>query len=657
MAFNYLHLTKKELIQICKERKLPRYSVVAKQHGKEPLIQLIQENDQENDKQKQPETMNTTTQTVETIELKLQENIPTPEEFFNVVKDIDNKLEVNRKCNELLDSLKANHTVKTISKMLSAYKKPFYAYTSPHESLNEVVTTKQHGTKSQHIAANLLSLDSEQKTELAIQTEVNEKEKLGFDSEGNVRDIELPPIDIEETIRLALTLLNSNSAYEIACGLLILTGLRQNEIGLDEVVVTNNDTNKEIIIRRDFRIVGENLIAVSGISKKHGSTTYYVRPTLAPAKMILDALNRFRSSSQIQKHWNKMDEKTTKVFNKSPISRGIQRAFQRHFGVTLSSIETFNDSGELIKPNGYAHKARGFYIQAMLPVLKLHNYNQNQSKQYMQLALSHENSKETQKYFDRYDENRFISPIQMNIPKNLNVLGKTNFEDVEKLEIWENKRVGNLEDEKLESEIFYYSKPKEKSNPQLTVDLAQLTLNLQELDNELSNKLNHLLDNGSNLTEALSKVFKQAYETTSQTEKERKITVSDHIENIVQTIMDYNDSQPEIKNWIMPGYSVVDSIWRKVTGKELARATYQKFWYGDKKKDKKDEGKGRDISERIAMKGIPYVDSQLPNSKEIEHNYKKKGVITFSKHNLVNHRGSMNEVLDKIAEMYQETYG
>lgn len=126
----------------------------------------------------------------------------TPESFFQIVSSLDNQDDVIDYCIELLEYLENvihsrgdTYKISTISKMLSAYRKPFYSFISPLDSLNEIVEireyrpngefthtfkkgSRKHGveageskrysiiSKKQHVAGNLLALSRDQLLEL-----------------------------------------------------------------------------------------------------------------------------------------------------------------------------------------------------------------------------------------------------------------------------------------------------------------------------------------------------------------------------------------------------------------------------------------------------------------------------------------------------------
>ena len=149
-----------------------------KSHGTEELIKLLEQWDME-----QSETTKTTTETTEDISFV---SVPSPENFYNLVIALDDKLKVHQACNALLDIFSEKYEVSTISKKLSAYRKPFYVKHS-NNALNETVETKDR-LKTQHIAGRLLSLSDEQRKELGKNREQREQSRAGFTSDSDIRE-------------------------------------------------------------------------------------------------------------------------------------------------------------------------------------------------------------------------------------------------------------------------------------------------------------------------------------------------------------------------------------------------------------------------------------------------------------------------------------
>ncbi|MEL6166101.1 MAG: protelomerase family protein, partial [Cyanobacteria bacterium J06628_3] len=348
-------------------------------------------------------------------------SVPTPEEFFSLVKGLDSKLKVNQACNNLLDLLAENYEITTISKELSAYKNHFYSFKHSDPKLNETVNTKK-GTNTQHIAANLLTLTEEQSKKLSEDRKQSEASRLGIDEDGNIRDVELPPQKIKSIVEKACNLIKSPYAVDIASGLLPLTGLRKNEQNMPAIEYDNG------VIVREWKVIGEFLIAIKGLSKKGGNDAWFARATLAPAQMIVDAQEKFLASPKVQSISTKYE-----TYNNSGFRKAVDRRFKDVWENEFSTIEAYDDNGKKISNNASTHKARAFYTWALVPVLKANGFKQKQAKLYVKNCLGHDDEKDTSKYFNRYDEDQFIEAIDINIPTKVNEVGEMTQATVERL--------------------------------------------------------------------------------------------------------------------------------------------------------------------------------------------------------------------------------
>ena len=353
------------------------------------------------------------TETTETTTKIIKfESIPTPEEFFNRVKELNEVSKVKQICDALLEVMSEKYTVATKSRNLSAYKKPFYKYTHTNPELNESVNVKKEGSKTQHIAANLLTLSKEEKEELEKKRNERDIKRAGFNSEGEIRDIEKPAIDITKVINKSIECLNSIDPYTIGAGIINLTGLRANEQNMP----TREYPNWETIIERDMVVLDEYLIGFKGISKKkkeNDSQAYFARTTLAPAQMIVDAQKRFWNNKTVQEIGHDYE-----TYRKGFLDTFYNRYLEL-FGNTLSTVEAYEDDGTLLEGNGSPHKGRAFYACALRAILKSKKYGNDACNKYIQQCLAHEEVGITIKYLGRYDDKEFINPIEINALTNI----------------------------------------------------------------------------------------------------------------------------------------------------------------------------------------------------------------------------------------------
>mgnify|MGYP001796310138 FL=1 len=117
-------ITKKKVYEIARDIATEKGTTGISKYNKDELIEFILENQSEKPAQAEVEEQSTEqTQNEQPIEFT---SVPTPEEFFNLVKDENDKRKVNQACNALLDKLvEEKYSTATISRKLSGYKKPF----------------------------------------------------------------------------------------------------------------------------------------------------------------------------------------------------------------------------------------------------------------------------------------------------------------------------------------------------------------------------------------------------------------------------------------------------------------------------------------------------------------------------------------------------
>lgn len=493
------------------------------------------------------ESISEETTTTETVKLT---TIPTPEEFFTQVISLDEVLAVHQVCNALLDLLAANHTVATVSKKLTAYKKLFYNYQHNKPALNETVETKK-GTNTQHIAARLLTLSDEQKEVLGVDRNQRDNARAGFDKEGDLREIEKPPIDITSVLKKSLECLQSIDPHTIGVGIINLTGLRANEQNMPA-----REYPEWGLIERDMIVVDEFVIGFKGISKKSSSedaNAYHARATLAPAQMIVDAQKRFKSSKAVQ------SIPTNYENYRSGFLGTFANRFEELFGKELSTIEAYDDDGHLIDANGTPHKARAFYACALRAILKAKNFKDSASSKYIQLCLAHENQGITIKYLGRYDESEFINPIEINIPTNIQELGK--------MTTVITKEATTTPTTSAPSTVS----TKAKKAPKDSFDINAF---IDGLDSDLQVKFQEGLNSGLSLTNAVLSVIAAAKQKASfEVRTGKKTAVSDEVAEIVEAIMTYNMRQELNTNCVVPTYTLINKISERLLNKTIAKVT------------------------------------------------------------------------------------
>lgn len=611
-AYLNLELNRKQVYEIARDIATDKGITGISKYTKPQLIDFVLEHQSEQTEETEP-TQTEPTQTEETIEFT---SVPTPEEFFNLVKDLDSKLKINQACNALNDVLSQKYeTAASVSWAMSGYKKLFYNFQHSDPKLNEQVKVKGE-FKTQHIAANLICLSDEQNAELANTRRKNEASRLGIDETGDVRDVELPPQNIKSIVEKACSLLSSSKSVDIACGLLPLTGLRRNEQNMPAIEYDSG------VIVREWKVIGEFLIAIKGLSKKGGNDNWFARATLTPAQMIIDAQQRFLSHPEV-----KAIPTNRRDYDNHKFRKAFDRAFKKYWDSELSTIEAYDDNGNKIANNASTHKARAFYTWALVPVLKANGFKQKQAKLYVKNCLGHDDEKDTEKYFNRYDEDQFIEAIDINIPTNFEEIGEMTQATVERL----NKAYYETE-ESEDTVIEETPKTKATETKSNGFDVNKF---VDAIPEDLQIKFAALMSDGVDITDALIQTVNTARTTQNQTET--KPPVSDKISEILAAVMEYNGEQPEVKNILVPTYAACNRISKTAYGKEIARSTFEDVW----------SEKGRDIVERLENKEIPNISRD---------DAKQKGVVSQEMWNGKYHRKDMDDVISKIVSIleYQE---
>ncbi len=508
------------------------------------------------------------------------EMIPSPQEFFNQVIALNEVLEVHQACNRLLDAMAESYSISTISRKLTDYKRPFYNYQHSNPDLNETVETKK-GTNTQHIAARLLTLSDEQKQALGVDRQERDNARAGFDKDGDRREVEKPPIDITAVIKKSLECLDSVDPHTIGAGIINLTGLRANEQNQPARVYPDWG-----VIERDMVVVDEFVIGFKGLSKKQSGedlNAYHARATLAPALRIVDAQKRFKASKAVQAIPTDY-EKYRKGFMDTFCNR-----YSELFGRDLSTIEAYDDNGNLTETNGTPHKGRAFYACALRAILKAKNFNDSATSTYIQLCLAHENKGITIKYLGRYDEKDFINPIDINIPTNIKGLGKMTTAVIEKT--------------KTTTKPTTEKTTKPKKAPKDTFDIDSF---INGLDPDLQVKFGELMNSESSLTNAVIALINTAKQKSIHSEMQtQKVTVGDEVKVIVTAILDYNSQQTINTNCIVPTYSLINKISEKYYGKSMHAGTVEKTL----------NELNDDITTRLAHKEIKGLDVAKWNGK------------------------------------------
>lgn len=478
--------------------------------------------------------------------------------FFDRVIQLTSKLEVHQACNELKDQfIERKLAVGTISKYLTEYKAPF-TKVKKHDNpeLLETVTVKGKST-SQHCAYNLLDLTPEQMSELNQQRTTSKHRKSGFDADDNLRDISnIPKTDISEIIEMSRECLKSENPTTIACGIINLTGLRASEQNMPR-----HEHKEAGIIEHKMTAESDYVIAFRGVVKKRNADdalAFYKRPTLVKAQEIVEAQERYLQSTKVQAISTNI-EKYEQTFYQN-----VKNEYKRRFGKMLSTIESFDNEGNLIvgEENGTPHKGRSFYACALRAVFRLNNFGSAAFTQFIQYSLAHDSETETTKYLASFDESLFINPpTDIKVSRDLKEYGK------------------------MATDPIISVKDKTFNRPKFTDGLTRAE-NVEFVK---------FLDSGMTETEAVLELFKLVRntkpatktaeivsenvgeltpKTVNQTETSKK-SVTEKVNEIIAGIMHYNaqESEGDITKVVVPSHGFINNISLLMYGKTVAPKT------------------------------------------------------------------------------------
>jgi hypothetical protein len=502
------------------------------------------------------------------------------QEFFTRVSALTDKLEISKECNQLLENLTSTHSIKTVSSYLIEYRKPFKSFTHELPELNETINIK-NGLHTQHCAVSMLVLSDENQTKLIDEKKETSHARDGFNADGELREVELPKTDITKIIEISCECLDSNNPHIIAAGIVNLTGLRANEQNMPRY------EHKDLgIIERQMVVLDEFVIGFKGISKKRNeddALAFYARPTLAPAKLIVDAHNKYLSYRAVQAISTDID-----TYQKT-FQQQFKNEYKKLFGKLFSTIEMFDDEGQLTKENGTPHKGRAFYACALRGILKAKNFPNSAISTYIQLSLVHDSLAETMKYLGRFDESLYINPTNINLPTNINKIGKMNYTPT----------VTSIENEldkqfNIEQFIAGLNDDNQRTITQFLIDGMGETQAVLELVKSLTNQK--------------PKSVTQEIEQKTTEPKQSKLSVTDTVAEIVEGIMHYNRQSADggVEKIAVPTYGLINKISLQKYGKQIAATTVKA--YLDKK--------APELNKELAEMEIPAgLDNTAHNGK------------------------------------------
>ena len=489
------------------------------------------------------------------------------QKFADKIFSLQTISEITEAVNELLANFKKNFTVATISNYLVDYKNHFRGIKHDNSALNETVGD----TEIQQCSAySMLVLSLEQKRELDAQRAKSSQKKMGFLEDGELKNtINIPKTDISEIIKQSLECLASDNPATIACGILNLTGLRASEQGMPR-----HEHKEAGIIEHKMIVINEFMLGFCGVVKKRtadDATAFYIRPTLAPARLIVDAQEKYLQSVKVQAITSN-NKKYSEGFYQN-----VRNEYKRRFGKTLSTLIAYDDDGNVEKADGSPHKGRSFYACALRAILKQNHFGNAACIKVIQKSLAHDNEGETMKYLGSFDELLFVNPPKIQVSTNLNDFGKM------------------------------------INTPVISVKETVKTFNLENfqdgLELEESMKIVEFLQAGMTETQAILELFKlvrsqkpgsKIGEKSEDSETPQKPVIK-IVEAIVEGIMRYNHhihqaTNGDIKLIGIPSNGLINNISKLMKdGKLIAPATVNKFF----------EKFGKDLDVQLEDLGIP----------------------------------------------------
>ncbi|MEG4347129.1 protelomerase family protein [Microcoleus sp. A003_D6] len=496
------------------------------------------------------------------------------QKFFNRVSVLTDKDEMIEECEQLLKSLRTLHPLHTFKTYLTEYRKPFLSFIHPIPELNETKPPSKGGI--QCFVVSQLVLTAEEKAKLNEVNKKSSRAREGYDADGEIREVELPKTDIAKIIDISCECLLSDNPHIIAAGIVNLTGLRANEQNMPRY------EHKDLgIIERQMVVVDDYVIGFKGVSKKRNEEdvlAFYARPTLAPAKLIVDAHNKYLSYRAVQAISTDIN-----TYQKT-FQQQFKNEYKKLFGKLFSTIEMFDDEGELTKENGTPHKGRAFYACTLRAILKAKRFGSSAINTYVQLSLGHDSIAETMKYLGRYDESQYINPLNINLPTNITGLGKMNYTPT---------TVENQLDKTFNLEQF-----------------------IEGLDVENQLKIAEFLNDGMGETQAVLALFNYQVvnrksvnaDNTKSNLLPSKETVTDTVAQIVEGVMHYNRQNADggIEKMAVPTYGLINKISVEKYGKQIASTTVKNYL----------EKNVNQLNKELAEMGIPAgLDNTAHNGK------------------------------------------
>jgi hypothetical protein len=228
--------------------------------------------------------------------------------------------DVNCLCKKELDYLRANIDLSTLRRYRTDYRNAIRKYYDGKE-IHVVYHDKKNKGKPTHIAVKYFAL---KRSEVKQYVDYENKRKSVY--QNAFEDHKLVIINYPEMITTAISLLDSNSAYDITAGLLLLTGRRTVEVWK---------------LAR-FELVKSNIVNFYGQAKTRDSANakeFYPIFTLCNSLLVCNALDKLRSIKDFS-------NSTERVVNASTSTR-LSRVVKQHFNSFIKDYDGLIEAKDL----------------------------------------------------------------------------------------------------------------------------------------------------------------------------------------------------------------------------------------------------------------------------------------------------------------------
>lgn len=212
---------------------------------------------------------------------------------------------INKRCKKEIEYLRSLYTLTSLRRAATDYRS---AINARFDSGKTPLTTKTKDGKTTHIAYKYLTLKRSEKNEYKASEETRKDKYLS----GEYR---LVICNALEMVDSATQLLDSSSIYDMAAGLLLLTGRRP----------------VEIMKTAKFTEIGENQVLFEGQAKtrncENAKSSYKIY-TLTDAQNVVKTLEKIRQHKvSIDKDLKNATERQINSFTSNALGKAVKRSF------------------------------------------------------------------------------------------------------------------------------------------------------------------------------------------------------------------------------------------------------------------------------------------------------------------------------------------